>query len=192
MRSGALYEFVYRGQLADEALDQVGRVHPLTIGDLGPDVAGRLALTLLDDTVVAEASAMSIVYVAIAAFENSARKLIVSVLVEAQGEDWWEKCVSEKIRRKAESRKKEEDKVKWHNTRGGDLISYTDLTELSLIVKNNWALFEPFFPSVEWASSIFEVLTRSRNVIMHSGRLGIEDVERIGINIRDWVRQVGA
>jgi hypothetical protein len=35
-------------------------------------------------------------------------------------------------------------------------------------------------------------LERSRNVIMHSGDLDQQDVERIGIHIRDWVKQVGA
>lgn len=34
-------------------------------------------------------------------------------------------------------------------------------------------------------------IERSRNVIMHSGELSARDVERIGINIRDWISQVG-
>jgi len=29
-------------------------------------------------------------------------------------------------------------------------------------------------------------------VIMHSGELGLQDVERIATAIRDWVHQVGA
>jgi hypothetical protein len=45
---------------------------------------------------------------------------------------------------------------------------------------------------VEWATSIFASIERSRNVIMHSGVLDIEDVERLGINIRDWIKQVGS
>lgn len=39
---------------------------------------------------------------------------------------------------------------------------------------------------------IFTTLEKSRNVIMHSGELGERDIERIGINIRDWISQVGA
>jgi hypothetical protein len=46
--------------------------------------------------------------------------------------------------------------------------------------------------SVEWVKAVFEAIERSRNVIMHSGTLGREDIERVGMNIRDWVRQVGA
>ena len=56
---------------------------------------------------------------------------------------------------------------------------------------NNRKLFEDFVYSIEWASSIFDTISKSRNVIMHSGELSKEDIERIGIHIRDWVKQVG-
>ena len=46
-------------------------------------------------------------------------------------------------------------------------------------------------PSVEWAREIFRSLERSRTVIMHSGQLKMGDVERVAMNIRDWLRQVG-
>ena len=43
----------------------------------------------------------------------------------------------------------------------------------------------------EAASRIVEV--RAREVFEHSeGVLDMEDIERVGVNIRDWVRQVGA
>ena len=48
------------------------------------------------------------------------------------------------------------------------------------------------YVSLEWAKQIFTTLEKSRNVIMHSGELGERDIERIGINIRDWISQVGA
>jgi hypothetical protein len=46
-------------------------------------------------------------------------------------------------------------------------------------------------PTFEWAREIFRTLARSRNVIMHSGQLTLADVERVAMNIRDWMRQVG-
>jgi hypothetical protein len=39
---------------------------------------------------------------------------------------------------------------------------------------------------------IISTVERSRNVIMHRGELGLQDVERIATAIRDWIRQVGA
>ena len=59
------------------------------------------------------------------------------------------------------------------------------------MIEQNWPRFEPYMLSVPWVHNIFDTLERSRNVIMHSGSLEDEDVGRIGIHIRDWVKQVG-
>lgn len=134
---------------------------------------------------------MATVYTAIAAFENSVREFVVKVLLEHKGENWWEECVSEAIRKKAESRKKEEDKIRWHTPRGDSMINYTEFGDLASIMSQNHDLFEVHIVSVEWARQIFQTIERSRNVIMHSGELGRRDVERIGTNIRDWINQVG-
>ena len=112
--------------------------------------------------------------------------------MENKGENWWEECVSEKIRNRAESRKKEEDKIKWHTQRGDSLINYTEFGDLSSIMNNNIDYFADHIVSIEWARNIITTIERSRNVIMHSGELSARDIERIGINIRDWISQVGA
>ena len=65
------------------------------------------------------------------------------------------------------------------------------MPDLKNIIRNTWRM-EPYVGTVEWAGSIFDVIERSRNVIMHSGVLDKEDIQRLGINIRDWVKQVGA
>lgn len=62
---------------------------------------------------------------------------------------------------------------------------------LGNIMRNHWQHFEAHIPSVEWANALLDIVERSGNLIMHSGQLGREDVERIGINIRDWLKQVG-
>ena len=62
------------------------------------------------DEYVDDAKIMATVYTAIAAFENTVRHFVVKVLLENVGENWWESCVSEKIRKLAESRKREEEK----------------------------------------------------------------------------------
>lgn len=186
-----LYEFTFRALLAEEALDNAGRQHRNLSHADDARVAERVGLDVLDEAFVAAARRMALVYTAVAAFENSARKLISDILLEQVGADWWGKCVSQAMRRRAESRRAEEEKIKWHGQRGDTLINYTDLGDLANIIRNNWQYFEAYIPSVEWAASIFAVVERSRNVIMHSGELSLEDVERVGINIRDWSKQVG-
>ena len=187
-----LYDFVFRGQLSEEALDRAGRVNRKLKDFASAETARLLSLDLLDDHHVENASAMANVYVAIAAFENSVRSLISSVLLEQVGANWWDTCVSEKIRTRAAQKKAEEDKIRWHVQRGSDPINFTLMCDLESIFRQNWSYFEPYIPTIEWAAGLFDVIERSRNVIMHSGMLSRTDVERIGIYIRDWIKQVGA
>lgn len=187
-----LYEFVYRGVLAEEALDSQGRQNRrlLNIGD--EEIAKALSIDVLDDVHVANAKATAIVYTAIAAFENSVRALVIKTLMEKYKEEWWEKGASNGIRERAQKRMEEEQSAKWHAQRGQDPINYTTFGDLKNIMQNNWDAFEDLIGSLPWASGIFDVIERSRNVIMHSGMLEKEDIERLGVNIRDWVKQVGA
>lgn len=187
-----LYDFVYRGQLAEQALDLAGRQNRRQAELSNEETARVLSLDLMDDHHVDNARTMANVYVAIASFENSVRDLIASVLSEQVGATWWEVCVSEKIRTRAQQKIEEEDKVRWHVQRGEDPINYTLMGDLVSILRQNWTHFEPHIPTIEWAAGLMDVLERSRNVIMHSGMLSRTDVERVGIYIRDWIKQVGA
>jgi hypothetical protein len=62
---------------------------------------------------------------------------------------------------------------------------------LSSIIVTNWAVFQDVVGNLEWAKQLLNTLEKSRNIVMHGGVLQKEDIERIGMNIRDWVRQVG-
>jgi hypothetical protein len=187
-----LYSFVMRGELTKVALNGSGVVSKHESTDmLNKKYIDSLSLDLLDDEYVCTAKLMATVYTAIAAFENMVRTFVVKILIENKGENWWEESVSEKIRTKAESRKSEEEKIKWHSQRGDSLINYTEFGDLASIMQQNYNLFEDYILSIDWARQIFTTLERSRNVIMHSGELGLRDIERVGTNIRDWISQVG-
>jgi hypothetical protein len=190
--SDFLYAFAFRGLVTKSALDSAGGSDVQAANDPEVDIAATVSLSLLDVIRVSQARRMSVVYAAIAAFENSVRQLIENVLLETHGADWWKLGASEKIRTKAESRMAEEDKFRWHKARGEGPLHYTDFGELASIIRQNWPLFEAHVRSLEWTESVFDVLERSRNVIMHSGVLAKTDIERVGINIRDWIAQVGA
>lgn len=187
------YSFIFRGLLSEEALDKAGRSNKLVNNSsLDLDIVKRLPFELLDKDLLLKAKRMATVYTVLTAFENSVRIFVSSKLMESFKEQWWEKGVSEKVRRTAESRKSEEDKIKWHSARGDNLINYIEFGDLISIITMNWALFEPHVQELEWVNSILKPLERSRNVLMHSGELPMKDIERIGTLIRDWVSQVGA
>ena len=173
MEHNNIYAYVMRGELAKAALANTPALSRHSSSDiLSTELIGCLSLDLLDDEKVAAA------------------KLMATVL-EHKGENWWEECVSERIRKKAEGRKREEEKIRWHTPRGDSLINYTDFGELGSIMNQNVEVFEVHIVSIEWAHQIFQTIERSRNVIMHSGELSRRDIERVGTNIRDWINQVG-
>lgn len=189
-----LYSFVFKGLLTEEALDKTSRIKRTKFKEEEfKKLYENLGIEELDDELVLQAKKMSIVYMAIAAFENSVRKFIADKLLETVGEDWWIKSVPLKIRSKAESRREEESKVRWHTPRGDTFINYTEFGDLLTIMRipENWVMFEPHLNTIEWADQIIKTIERSRNVIMHSGELVNQDIERIGMYIRDWLNQVG-
>jgi hypothetical protein len=185
-----LYAFVFKGLLTEAALDRTGRFKHNS-SELDPIVAERLSIDLLDDVLVLRAKRMATVYTVIAAFENTVRDFVSRILLEAVGETWWETAVSDKIRTRANTRRDEENKIRWHTPRGDSYINYTDFGDLTSIINQNWVQFEPHLHSIEWVRQLINTLEKSRNVIMHSGELQNEDIERIGTAVRDWIRQVG-
>jgi hypothetical protein len=194
MNTDSLYSFVFKGILTEEALDKTDRIKKTKFGSEDFNkLQETLGLDELEEDLVLQARKMSIVYTAICAFENTVRQFVSKKLLEVKGENWWATNVSEKIRQKAESRRDEESKIRWHTPRGDSIINYTEFGDLLSIIRSqqNWEYFEPHIYSIEWADQIIKTLERSRNVIMHSGELVNQDIERIGMYIRDWLNQVG-
>jgi hypothetical protein len=186
-----LYAFAFRGALAEDSAHRALELDSVAPTDLPEKIAQKMPLDLLDKNFILSASKMASVYTAIASFENSARKFIQDRLLEKVGADWWLKRIPENIRKEADRRKKDEEQIRWHGARGSSMIFYTQMDDLPVIIQNNFAYFEDYIESVEWARQIFKSLERSRNVIMHSGELSMNDIERVAMNIRDWIRQVG-
>ncbi len=186
-----LYSFVYRGVLTEESLDKAGR-HRRRV--FGTQDASRLRLALsfemLDRDLLADAQRMSIVYTAVHAFENSVRSLVKTAMAGEHGEAWWSKA-PERIRKKVKTRMEEDAKFRYHGARGASEINYCDFGDLSSIIVTNWSVFEDLLADMGWTKAILDTLEKSRNIVMHGGMLEKEDVERVGMNIRDWIRQTG-
>lgn len=186
-----LYSFVYRGVLTEEALDGTGRRRKSHFGaeDAG-DLQKSLSFDFLDPALLAEAQRMSFVYAALHSFENSVRATVTNAMSEKHGLTWWDK-VPERIRKVSKTRMEEDTKFRWHGVRGGKDIDYCDFGDLSSIIVTNWEVFEDLLGNMEWAKAALNALERSRNMVMHGGVIAKEDIERIGMNIRDWIRQAG-
>ena len=198
MKDLDLYSFVFRGALAEESLDKEGRLKysPEAIY-FSEDIAKKLFLHEIDEKYVQQSKSMITVFTAITAFENATREFVYAILLDAYKTEWWGKGIQPNIKDKAEKRKENESKIKWHISRGDAMMSFLEFGDLPKIMcsQENWQYFEPYFSfsgSQEWIRSIFGDIEKSRNVIMHSGVLDDFDIARVGLNIRDWLHQINA
>lgn len=185
-----IYAFVMKGDVGQAAVNAQSNRGEESPQDIAQRIFEALPFDLLDDDFVEQATKMAKVYTAIAAFENAARKFIQDTLLE-EGADWWEKKVPQTVRQRAEKKRDDEAQHRYHSSRGTSMIFYTQMKDLDTIIRTNWQAFQDYIPSIEWARQVFDAVERSRNVIMHSGDLSMNDVQRVGMNIRDWLQQVG-
>jgi hypothetical protein len=184
--------FVFKGQVAAETVRRLTEAEKKSAEVRFEEIATKVSLSLLDEDHVTAARKMSAVYISIASFENSVRDLVSSRLLEQRGANWWNTCVTNAdIKNRAEARQKQEKQIRWHQARGLNPLYYTEMADLVSIIHSNWSSFEDLLHDIDWVRQIFKSLERSRNVIMHSGQLSMDDIERVGVFIRDWLRQVG-
>lgn len=191
IHSDDIYAFVMKGEVAQAAVNTELKLADESPQNIIDRISQALPFDLLDEDFVESAEKMARVYTAIAAFENAARKFIQDRLIEEFGADWWDKKVPKTIRDNAEKKKEDEAQHRYHGSRGTSMIFYVQMGDLISIIQSNDKAFEDYIPSVDWARQLFRAVERSRNVIMHSGDLSMNDVQRVGMNIRDWLQQVG-
>ena len=186
--------FIYKAQVLQESVNDLSMPKANKSELSFESVSKKVSLSYFDSSLVDNAKKMSAVYIAIASFENMLRGIVVEKLLIEKGENWWNSdAISSDIRRKADNKLVDEKQNRWHTPRGISPIYFTELKDLvSIICKaQNWEYFEDLFGDPDWVRHSIKSLERSRNVIMHSGQLTLEDIERVGIVIRDWIRQVG-
>lgn len=158
---------------------------------IGRDV--QLADPVLPRRTINEAKLMAErVYPIMYIFENSVREVIGLVMARANGDGWWQISAPREVRQKVEGRIQKEERTPWHGKRGAHPIYYTDIDDLTRIVRDrrNWPHFAPLFPSQTWLTQRVEEITPSRNVIAHSNPLGQDDIKRLEVYLTDWQNQV--
>lgn len=187
-----LYSFIFRAFITEESLDKAGRLNQRKQESAAhQEQYEQLGMNDMDRSIVETAETMTVVYTAIHSFENTVRSFVTKKLQEEKGSDWWSLTVKSEIRTRAEQRRDAEQSIRWHSAHGENLIDYTEFGDLISIIAGNWGLFEAHIKNIDWAKEIIGTIEKSRNVIMHGGTLKKTDTERVGMYIRDWLRQVG-
>lgn len=143
----------------------------------------------LPPSVINDAKRMSDVYPYFYVFENSVRYFIMTTLEDEYGKDWWVKRVNNTINRASMKRRDDEKEIPWHGKRGKHLIFYTDIKDLLTIIRNDEKLFRPKLPEgrVDWLTNLIWLIRKSRNIIAHNNPLNQRDINRVKINLQDWL-----
>lgn len=139
-----------------------------------------------------EADAMAKLYPYVYAFENSVRNIICIVMHRKHGKNWWKNRVGARIKRDVERNKTTEKKNAWHGKWKPHDIYYTELDDLRSIIASNPKIFEGITPPLNVLEGFFREMEMSRNTIAHNNPLEKDDVERLKLNYRSWIRQIKA
>ena len=79
--------------------------------------------------------------------------------------------------------------------RGKHPIYYIDFDAYKSIISNHWKEFKHYFSEVDnaqhWVLGITGDIRLSRNNVAHMGVLEEDDRQRILLNLRAWLKQIG-
>lgn len=190
---GELSEFMFRALLAKHAVKDMEAVGQLRSPLGTAQERNDIDLLAPVSEVVREGSLfMQRCYRLLYVLENVVREFVDDVFAEADGgtEKWFDKRANLQMKKKVVERRAAEDRNQWHTGRNVHPVYYLDFGDLGTMIQTHWVLFKDLLPDQAWALSRISDAERSRNVIAHTNLLSDEEVVRLEMHVRDWVRQV--
>lgn len=186
-----LSDFMFRGLLTKHAIRDMQAVGQLREPTGDAQERGDIDLMApVSESIRSGSLYMQRCYRLLFVLENVVREFVREVLEELDQEQWFENRASLAMKKKVEDRKTTEAKNQWHTGRNAHPIYYLDFGDLALLIQNHWNDFKDLLPTQSWAVSRLQDAERSRNVIAHTNILSDEEVVRLEMHVRDWVRQV--
>ena len=131
---------------------------------------------------------MAIVYQSIHTFENMVRQFVQKAFSEEFEASGGRTYLKRSVTRLRLDGRRRPVQMAWA-TQSSEIM-YCDFGDLSSMITTNWTVFEDVIVNLESGQSIAEHL-KNLEISSCTATLELEDIERIGMNIRDWVRQVG-
>ena len=134
-----------------------------------------------------EAKEMGEHYEVFYCLERSIRSLIVQLMQEEYGDNWWDEQVKEEVKKNVEKNiQRESDSG--YTQRSEDKIDYTTFGELSQIVNSSWDAFDDLFRSQRAFQKIMTSLNLLRGPIAHCTPLAPDEIVRLELTVKDWFR----
>jgi hypothetical protein len=160
---------------------------------ISEQISQNLGSELLPQDLKEKAKEMAEVYSNLYCVENALRLFIITVGKNAYKNDYMAKLnINADMKRKIEVRKKSVEKIKWLNIRGDSDIYYLDIDDLSLLITNNWNIFNTYFESQAWISTNIKEIADCRNPIAHNSYLDETGKDVIRINFIKIIKQISS
>lgn len=141
-----------------------------------------------EQSVRAEASDMASHYEMFYCLEKSIRKVIIEAMVDSEGANWWDSGkIPPNIVQEVEQRMRREVDSGF-TRRSEDAIDYTTFGELSVIITNNWDVFETIFTSKRAVGNVMSQLNLLRGPIAHCSPMTDDEKDRLNLTVKDWFR----
>lgn len=188
---GLIRAFGMSGLQIASGMSRIERQYGIDLGHDASRTKSRKAAEYeqFESMLRAEAARMSEFYEVFYCLENSIRKLVADILIEAEGADWWNstRVDEERIRKPTNSRRKKEIDS-GITPRSDRLIDYTTFGELSQLITDNWELFDPIFQSKIAVSNVSNQLNLLRGPIAHCNPTDELEQERLNLAVRTWFK----
>ncbi len=137
------------------------------------DIFSTLPLEIVDqvlpDEVRQKGKEMAKVYLMLYYIENFLRLFIENTAKSKLGTNYFNKLgLNRDIRVKLNGRKENENKNRWLSERGNSELYYLDFEDLGALIRNNWHLFEEYFPTQGWIISKIDEMAQVRHLVAHN------------------------
>ena len=180
--------FALANSLAENELDKIENELDLNLGRIEKkEVQAKSYYLQFNSDYRKEARMMAQHYEVFYCLEKSIRSLVVELMFEKYGENWWDR-VKEEIRKSVDSNIKREEESGF-TIRSEEKIDYTTFGELSQIVIGNWEAFENLFKRGQRSfQKIMTNLNQLRGPIAHCCPLAEDEIVRLELTVKDWFR----
>jgi hypothetical protein len=140
-----------------------------------------------EEQIYQEANLMAQHYMTFYCLERSARNIVIGKLEAIHGGGWWASTVPPNIQTSV-SQNMQRELDAGVTPRSESEIDYTTFGELGEIVKANWADFGDIFKSPKAFTKIMSNLNVLRGPIAHCSPLSEDEVLRLELTVKDWIR----
>ncbi|AWO01855.1 hypothetical protein DLD77_09170 [Chitinophaga alhagiae] len=183
--------FTLANSLTENDLDKIEAEHNLDLGRKElVEVKRKDYYLQFNADFRKEAKEMAEHYEVFYCLERSIRSLVVQLMKEKYGDNWWELKVPAAIISNVDNNIKREEESGF--TQRSELkIDYTTFGELSQIVSGNWDAFADLFKNPRAFQKIMNSLNLLRGPIAHCCALAEDEIVRLEITVKDWFRLMG-